>query len=559
MSSEARVCQNCKSSFTIASEDFLFYEKMQVPAPTLCSACRSQRRLAWRNERTLYWATCALCKKPTLSVYHPQSACKGYCVECFYSEKWDGETWGREVDFSRPFFEQFNELLKETPHLALLQLENENCEFANYAGRCKNGYLISAAWVNEDCYYCRWVFHCKNSLDSYKMNECEIAYSDSDCQKCYNTHFSYNSVGCTDSYFLDNCIDCTNCFGCKNLKSKQYYAFNKPVPKEEFEKLVSSLGSYQEQSVVRAKVRVHFLQYPNKFIITRQAVDCSGCYLTNTARCRHCYDVNKAEDMVYCNDLDNMKDGYDIDFQQDGEHNYELVTGAAPNYCRFVVTAVNNTYVDYSMECIGSEQLFGCVSMRKKKFAILNKVYSEQEYVALKDKLIAHMKKTGEWGEFFPAAISPFGYNETVANWNFPRTREEVLAQGWKWQEQLPGTYGKETMRADQVPDQVKDVDEKILQETFACVECKKNFRLIKPELLFYKRLGFALPRACPECRLAQCRIARNPRILFNRKCMCKNQEHGHGEMCASIFETTYAPERAEIVYCEQCYQSEVV
>src|SRR3989338_342823 len=345
------ICQQCKSQFQITDQDRAFYRKIDVPEPKLCPPCRAQRRLVWRNERTLYQSKCELCKRSTLSVYHPGGPYKSYCVDCFYGDKWDGETWGRDIDFNRPFFEQFSELLKEAPHLALLQLENENCEFANYAGRCKNGYLISAAWVNEDCYYCRWVFYSKNSVDSYKIRECEIAYSDSDCQKCYNTHFSYNSVGCTDSYFLDNCVDCMNCFACKNLKNKQYYAFNKPVPKEEFEKLVASLGSYREQAVIRTRVRDHFLQYPNKFTITRQTFDCSGCYLTNAARCLHCYDVNKAEDMVYCSDLDNMKDGYDIDFQQDGEHNYELVTGAAPNYCRFVVTAVNNTYVDYSVEC----------------------------------------------------------------------------------------------------------------------------------------------------------------------------------------------------------------
>ena len=30
------------------------------------------------------------------------------------------------------------------------------------------------------------------------------------------------------------------------------------------------------------------------------------------------------------------------------------------------------------------------------------------------------MKSTGEWGEFFPHELSPFGYNETVAQEYFP-------------------------------------------------------------------------------------------------------------------------------------------
>jgi len=39
-----------------------------------------------------------------------------------------------------------------------------------------------------------------------------------------------------------------------------------------------------------------------------------------------------------------------------------------------------------------------------------------------------------------------------------------------------------------------------------------------------------------------------------------QNQDkHSHGEdHCPNKFETTYAPDRPEIVYCEQCYQAEV-
>ncbi len=36
--------------------------------------------------------------------------------------------------------------------------------------------------------------------------------------------------------------------------------------------------------------------------------------------------------------------------------------------------------------------------------------------------------------------------------------------------------------------------------------------------------------------------------------------EHHHGKgRCPNEFETSYAPDRPEIVYCESCYQSEVV
>jgi hypothetical protein len=57
----------------------------------------------------------------------------------------------------------------------------------------------------------------------------------------------------------------------------------------------------------------------------------------------------------------------------------------------------------------------------------MNKPYSAQEYETLCWKIIDHMRSTGEWWEFFPHELSPFGYNETVAQEYFPMTREEVL------------------------------------------------------------------------------------------------------------------------------------
>jgi len=39
------------------------------------------------------------------------------------------------------------------------------------------------------------------------------------------------------------------------------------------------------------------------------------------------------------------------------------------------------------------------------------------------------MQETGERGEFFHPSLSPFGYNETVAQEYFPLSKEATLAQ----------------------------------------------------------------------------------------------------------------------------------
>jgi hypothetical protein len=80
--------------------------------------------------------------------------------------------------------------------------------------------------------------------------------------------------------------------------------------------------------------------------------------------------------------------------------------------------------------------LFLCVGLRNKSYCILNKQYTKEEYEELVPRIIEKMMTTPlrqgfegqmEWGEFFPTSLSPFGYNETVAQEYFPMMREEAL------------------------------------------------------------------------------------------------------------------------------------
>ena len=109
MNQETKKCQNCKKDFVIDQEDFNFYEKMDVPLPTFCPLCRAQRRMAFRNERTFYKRPCSMCNKDMISLYADNSPFPVYCHECWWSDKLDATSFGRDFDFSRPFFEQFKE------------------------------------------------------------------------------------------------------------------------------------------------------------------------------------------------------------------------------------------------------------------------------------------------------------------------------------------------------------------------------------------------------------------------------------------------------------------
>jgi uncharacterized protein YbaR (Trm112 family) len=158
------------------------------------------------------------------------------------------------------------------------------------------------------------------------------------------------------------------------------------------------------------------------------------------------------------------------------------------------------------------------------------------------------MKKTGEYGEYFPAQSSIFGYNETVAQEYYPLTKEVALKQGFNWQDNLPFTRGLETLKFSNIPDNIKEMSETILKEVLACQECGKNYKIINQELEFYRHKYLPIPRHCPECRHLNRLKLRNPRKLWERKC----------DQCGREVKTTYAPDRPEKIFCEECYQKEI-
>ena len=168
--SENRTCQNCKNDFTIESDDFSFYEKIKVPPPTFCPECRLQRRLAFRNERSLYKRTCDLCKENIISIYSPKSEYTVYCPKCWHGDGWNAFDYGLELDFSKPFLKQYHELEKKVPHIALLVENNVNSPYVNFEVDAKNCYLNVGGHGNQDSAYTQYGLNCRDVFDNFLFN-----------------------------------------------------------------------------------------------------------------------------------------------------------------------------------------------------------------------------------------------------------------------------------------------------------------------------------------------------------------------------------------------------
>jgi len=578
MKNETKNCQNCKKDFVIESEDFNFYEKIKVPPPTFCWECRAMRRLTWRNERSLYHNTCTFSGKKIISMFAPKSGLTIYDHDIWWSDKWDPTSYGKDYDFSRSFFEQYKELLSQVPLASVGNTNVVHSEYGNHNADCKNCYLVYASFGSENVAYGQGVLSVKDSFDLYTVMKSEQCYEDTLCGGFFKTHFSYDSDECINSIFLTSCLNLQNCLGCINLRHKHYCIFNKQYTKEDYETGIKKydFGSYKALNKFKEEYTNFIKNQFRRFAYVIKSVNVTGDNVLNSKNSKMVFDIyGDLENSKYIAHVFGMRDSYDVYGGGGGaEFIYEAVDvgiDAAKNF--FAVLNHGCLETKYTYMCYSSKNLFGCVGLRKQEYYILNKKYSKEDYEKLVPKIIEQMNsmpyidakgRVYKYGEFFPTELSPFYYNETIAQEYYPLTEKEATNYGFQWKGREDRNYQIE-IKAEDLPDHIKDVDESIVGQVIECMhngdcseQCTEAFKILPEELQFYKRMNLALPRFCPNCRHFQRLKQRNPMKLWHRECMCEKNNHIHKGKCQNEFETSYAPDRPEIVYCEKCYQQEV-
>ena len=535
-------CKQCKSSFEIINADLDFYKRIDVPEPTLCPDCRSRRRMSWRNERNLYKRKCDLCGKQIIAMYAPDTPYIVYCRDCWWSDKWNALEYGREFDFSKTFFEQFNELLKVTPKANMLIFNAvENCEYCNYQNDSRNCYLTFGSGFMENCLYTDWVYYAKNVIDCSFCQNAELDYMNVDCTNTYHCQFCQNCKVCNDCFHCYDMRNCKNCFGCVGLRNKEYHLFNKPLPEKEYKKTLQKLKQPGYKERIKEEVQKLKLDHPHLFSQIINSENCTGDDIENSKNCKMCFNIKDSEDCKFNFDVLDNKDVMDANRTGISEMGYELSCGGFYQQCKFDCSGAYISFAAYTFECMNSKHLFGCVGINHQDYVIFNKKYSREEFEKLSNRISEHMKQTGEWGEFFPASISPFAYNETVANEFLPLTKEQCHELGFRWRDPDKKEYQPQTY---QVPKDIKDVPDSITDEILACEVTGKNFKITPQELKFYRGEELPIPTKCPNQRYLERLALKNPRKLWDRKC----------EKCKKPIQTTYSPDRPEKVYCEQCY-----
>lgn len=548
-------CTQCGGPFEVTDDDLKFYEmispviggqKQLLSPPTKCPICRHQGRLAFRNERNLYYRNSDLSGKQVVTIYSPDKPYKVYDQDEWWGDGWDPLVFGQDFDFNRNFTDQFRELFLKLPRMSLHTIGNENSYYTCYSLYLKNCYLIFGAGYNEDCMYAKYMSFSNDCLDMLACYSCSFCYQGVGSDGCYNCRYFSHCRNCSDCTMIEDCIACKDCIACFGLRNKQYCVLNNQLSKEKYEEFAEKFKnlSYAQIETLKSQLEALKIDKPRISAHIYASEDSTGDALYNCKNCLQCFHLKESEDCKY---LYNSPKSIAT---HDGVYTAPHGVQYSYNVCSTTGTNLISTYfvwncdnVYYSMDCQNSRNLFGCVGLKQKEYCIFNKQYTKEQYEELVPRIINHMQGTGEWGEYLSYKLAPCCYNETVAMEYFPLSKEEAQNLGASWYE---GVKTVSNIASSEVvlPDTIEGVTEDICNVTLKCAVMQKDFKVLPAELAFYKRAGIPIPRRCPDQRHND-RLA-NHDFFRTYKDICSN--------CGTNIDTVYLPGSQPKVYCEKCY-----
>jgi hypothetical protein len=530
---ESRICQNCKNSFNIEPDDFSFYEKMKVPPPTFCPECRRQRRFSWRNYINYYKRECGLTGESLISLYSPDSGIVVYSPKSWHSDKWNALDYGRDYDFTRPFFAQYADLIRAVPKPAMDTddgLLSTNCMYTNDFAMGKDCYLVVKAWKLENVMYSFYVVNSKDLVDVHtSFGKDEGNYETVNTEHCYQCRYVYDSRSCSDSAFCYDCRNCDHCFMSTGLRGKSYCFKNQEVGKEQYEKIIQeySLYTYTGAEKARAEFEPIMNAHPRKATRMVNCVDCSGDLLTNCHNCKDCFLMLASENCRFDNYADGARDSYDTDAGGGSELAYESDLPAYSSNIIGSYSAWNCQNVAYVSQIYRSKNCLGCNGLKDAEYCILNKQYTKEEYFELVNKIKKHINdmpyidKKGNhyfWGDYLPTELSCFPYLDTEAKELYPLTKMEINECGYNYSDKTEDKMTKETIKSEDLPDSIFGVTDDILKQIICSKYSNKKYKITEQELIFYRKYKIPLPRESFFERHSRRHQMASSFRLFNRK-----------------------------------------
>jgi hypothetical protein len=487
-----------------------------------------------------------------VSVFPPSSPHLIYDYSYWNSDSWDAAEYGVSYNPKESFFSQFKELYFRVPQCPLdRDPSGVNSEYSVGGLNSKNAYFCAMSHHAEDIAYCLSAEYSRNCMDLTQSQHDELCYEAVSTSTSNRSKYVVDCADCMDSSFLFGCRNCSYCFMSSNLRNRSYVFQNRQMTREEYRQAIEKIdfGSRKEIAEYRAQFDDLISQSIHKAVWN---INSAGVVGNQVMHSKNCYFVfngwGNCEDIRFADNVEKAKDCMDI-ANAIGEKMYSSVISFGSNIS-FSISSRRSTNLEYCVSCHNSHYCFGCVGLKSKRFHIFNRPYEEEEYWVRVDELKSEMLKRGEYGKFFPYELHLFPYQSSAAGKWFPLSPEEARQQGIAWYDE-PESISAPCLESSEVPDNIRDVKDDILEKAIRCEASKKLFRIIPSELAFYRANSIPLPIRHPLQRLKDRGEYEHAMWLYPYKCSSCSKEG-----LTAIHQQKIAGLR---IYCEECYQAEMV
>ena len=177
-----------------------------------------------------------------------------------------------------------------------------NTEYTQFIFDSKNAYLSYSTTDSEDIYYSQNVDKSRNVFDSYIVRNADSIYENVNCANNYNVFYAQFSRNCIDSWFIYDCVNCSNCILSYNLRNKQYCILNVQYKKEEFENkkdiTTDSFKEFQNENHFNELVENKAI---HKYAEIFSVQNSTGDRIDNLSNCKYCFDTYDSENVSYSN------------------------------------------------------------------------------------------------------------------------------------------------------------------------------------------------------------------------------------------------------------------
>lgn len=229
---------------------------------------------------------------------------------CFFNEQLTKEDYKKrisEIDMGDrnellKYQKRFWELVKSLPVRATRNelsqnstgnhiVESRNCHEAYVTEKCENVRFADKTIGNKD------------SMDYSVSGSSELLYETNRVgSKCSNVKFSFFSKFVTDSEFVINCRNISNCFGCIGLENQSYCIFNKKYEPEEYKRKVDEIKTKMlERGEYGEFFPFKFSSYAYQdsiaqviFPLTKEQIEALGSYWYDPAQYDSPYEKSEA-------------------------------------------------------------------------------------------------------------------------------------------------------------------------------------------------------------------------------------------------------------------------